>query len=135
MYCNQLMYPEVNITHPVIIRNFRWKQDVACKISKVNSGHINFQPNENGSIATHPGMNNSIVGNGKERMNLQFYTDQHYYQQISGNPISVRIGEDVYVRVTAVSSNDDYKMRIHSCYAVPTSSTPMTQGYTLIKDG
>lgn len=134
------MYPESKIPNPVIIRNYRWAVDVDCELKKVNSGNVNFHPDETQSTTDryqHPWsepVTAHLSGSGEEKINIQFFKDSNFLEQISGNPVHMHIGDKVYVKVTS-DADANYKMRLHSCTAKPYYYTSVASSYQLIKDG
>lgn len=138
-YKNTLKYPESKIPNPVIIRNFRWTIDVDCELGKVNSGNINFHPDETYSTTDR---NHQLVepvtghlsGTGKETITIKFYKDSKFLEQLKGSPVHIHIGETVYVKVIS-DADSNYKMRLHSCIAKPLSYSSIQDTYPLIKDG
>ncbi|VDH91103.1 Hypothetical predicted protein [Mytilus galloprovincialis] len=139
LYKNRLMYPEANTPNPVVIRHFRWTIDIDCELSKINSATVNFHPNEiiSTTVSSHGGHGNvdHISGSGKEGVIIAFFKDQHFLQQISGNPLQIHIGENIYVKVKTQTTDNNYKMRLHSCVAKPQSYSSATYAYPLIQDG
>ena len=133
------MYPESNVPNPLIVRNFRWSVDVDCEIAKVNSGNVNFRPDETQSTTdrynsgNHP-VTAHVSGSGKETVTIEFYKDSNFIEKISGSPLHMHLGETVYVKVTS-DADSNYKMRLHSCFAKPLSYSSTDQLYALIKDG
>lgn len=131
------MYPESSTPNPIVIRHYRWTIDIDCELSKKNSASINFHPNEvlSTTVSSNGGHGNidHISGSGKESVIIAFFKDQHFLQQITGYPLQILIGENIYVKVKTQTTDDNYKMRLHSCVAKPQSSSSTT--YPIIKDG
>lgn len=140
IYRNKLMYPEANTPNPIVIRSFRWTVDVQCELNKINSGHVNFHPNELDSTTRSnsgftQGGHNVVTGSNKEGVEITFYKDPNFLEVVKGNPLQIHIGDKIYVKVKAHTTDSNYKMRLHSCIAKPQSYSSSTGSYPLIKDG
>lgn len=129
------MYPEASgVSFPVIIRHFRWKMDVDCLRGKTDSGNVNFKPDEATSTTNSPYVHNPdghISGSIQHSVNIQFYKDRGFFEELTDNPLVLHIGENVYVKVSTKVTTG--KMRLHTCITSPYSGSSLE--YVLIKDG
>ncbi|VDI14713.1 deleted in malignant brain tumors 1 protein [Mytilus galloprovincialis] len=138
LYKNRLMYPEYSSPKPIGIRHFRWTIDVECELSKIDSATANFHPNEilSTTASFHGGLGNvdHTSGSGKESVIIAFYKDQHPFVQNNIYP-GFYIGANIYVNVKTQTTDNNYKMRLHSCVVKPQSYSSASYEYPLIKNG
>ena len=55
--------------------------------------------------------------------------------EIQGNPLQVRVGSDVYVKVFTTASNGTVKMVLQNCYTQSSFKLANESKYYLIHDG
>ncbi|XP_053387198.1 deleted in malignant brain tumors 1 protein-like [Mercenaria mercenaria] len=87
VYYNQLVYPESRTPFPIIVRGYRWKVDVQCDVSRIEEVSNNFQPNR---TIIHE--NQHVSSSSHYKSDVSFFTDGTFYQQIQGNPITLKTG-------------------------------------------
>lgn len=68
-------------------------------------------------------------------VNVSFYLDPNYINQVSGSPLHASVGEHVYVKVFTTTNDWNAKMRVHSCYTKPSLNAPDHTKYYLIQNG
>ena len=61
--------------------------------------------------------------------------DQNYRYKIQGNPITVNIGNDIYVKVISTIEDNDVKMRLENCYTLPNPTASVDFRYFLLQNG
>lgn len=129
VYRNQLVYAERDPSHPFLIRHYNWTVGVECDVQRneTSSGHIHHDTS--GSSA------NAALGSSHYTVDMSFFSDPGFMNQIHGNPVHVAVGSKVYVKVFTTSSDWTVKMRVHTCYTKPTPSAPDHLKYEMIKNG
>ncbi|KAL3887262.1 hypothetical protein ACJMK2_027206 [Sinanodonta woodiana] len=130
IYNNKLVYPEGSNPFPLIVRRYLWKVDVQCDLSRNDVTEHHFKPNQ-----TTVQENHHVEGAAHYSIQLQFFKDPAFYQQITGEPISAKTGDEVYVKVLLNSNDINTKMIVRSCYAKPTPNADQASTYYLIKNG
>ncbi|KAJ8311396.1 hypothetical protein KUTeg_010751, partial [Tegillarca granosa] len=68
-------------------------------------------------------------------LNMQFFDDANFNYIKYGNPVTARIGENVYVRVYTDIALDNIKMRLNNCYTKPTPMSSDRLRFYLIRNG
>ncbi|XP_033725598.1 deleted in malignant brain tumors 1 protein-like isoform X2 [Pecten maximus] len=132
-YTNTLVYAYRDPNYKFIIREYRFKIDVECDMAthETVSQHFIETHNQVRKRSSNP----HISGSGHYNMQMAFYRDQGYQQQMPGNPLTVSIGQDIYVSVTTPLSDYDVKMRVESCYTLPSPTAGDQLKFYLIKNG
>ncbi|KAK3096265.1 hypothetical protein FSP39_025096 [Pinctada imbricata] len=134
VYTNQLIYPESTSSFPLIVHRYRWRVDLQCDLSRTVQVTNHYKPTEaTPTRQTVP--HHHVGGTGNYGINIQFFKDPAFYQEISGNPITASIGNDVFVKVTMNSNDPGIKMRLHTCVTMPTPGADSTNTYTIVRDG
>ncbi|XP_045164170.2 zona pellucida sperm-binding protein 2-like [Mercenaria mercenaria] len=125
LYENELFYAISDPIHPFIIRQYKWKYGVECDISRneATSSHVHH------NVESH----HSVVS-GHYSINLTFFKDPSFMNQLPGNPVQTNVGDDVYVKVFTTATDWNIKMRLHTCYTKPTEAAA-NMVYYIIKDG
>ncbi|XP_060553776.1 protein crumbs-like [Ruditapes philippinarum] len=123
-YQNVLFYAIFDTVDPSIVRHHYWSYNVAC----------NFDQGESTSTHLHH-IHESYSSNitGHRDISITFYKDHTYQQQIHGNPLSVHVGDKVFVKVATSIMDWNTKLRLHTCHAV--SSDLSRADHMLIRDG
>ncbi|XP_060085476.1 deleted in malignant brain tumors 1 protein-like [Ylistrum balloti] len=132
-YTNTLVYAYRDANYKFIIREYRFKIDVECDMSTHETVSQHFIQTHN-QARTHRN-NPHISSTGHYNIHMAFYRDSGYQQQMYGNPLTVGIGEDIYVSVTTPLSDYDVKMRVESCYTLPSRGAGNHLKYYLIQNG
>ncbi|XP_052765783.1 CUB and zona pellucida-like domain-containing protein 1 isoform X2 [Mya arenaria] len=124
VYNNRLVYAKFDEDNAMIIRQHIWEYEVECDLvtSGQSSSHI------------HHGVHHDHAITVQNNINLAFYSDANFADQIKGNPVEVHTGDNVYVKVFTTIADWSMKLRLHSCFTRQTSSGAATN-YFLIKDG
>jgi len=115
--------------HHFIVREYRFKVNVECDMSKTENGHENINQNH-GQLDQQ-----TVAGTGHFVVELKFYNDSKYQHEFSGLPPSYMIGDNVYVKVQTHIHDYDVKMRLSDCYTKPMESSADVYLYYLIKNG
>lgn len=125
LYENDLYYAIYDPINPFIIRQHKWTYTVECDVNRneATSSHVHHD------IDAH-----HTAVSGHYNISMMFYKDPGYMQQMSGNPIHVNVGDQVYVKVVTKASDWSIKMRMHTCYTKPKESADNMIFY-IIKDG
>ncbi|XP_053376834.1 neurogenic locus notch homolog protein 1-like [Mercenaria mercenaria] len=125
IYENELFYAIYDSIHPFIIRQHKWTYGVECDISRneATSSHVHH------NVETH----HSAIS-GHYSINMTFFKDPEYMNQLPGNPIQTSVGDDVYVKVFTTATDWNIKMRLHTCYTKPKETTT-NMTYNIIRDG
>lgn len=126
IYTNELYYAIYDANNPFIIRQYKWKYSLECDVSRneVTSEHVHHD------IDTH----HSVVS-GHHKIDMTFFKDPNFMHQLSGNPIHVQVGDDVYVKVFTPEADWSVKMRLHTCFTKPSQDSDESKNYYVIKNG
>ncbi|XP_033726100.1 deleted in malignant brain tumors 1 protein-like isoform X2 [Pecten maximus] len=132
-YTNMLIYAYRDPNYKFIVRDYRFKIDVHCDLPTHETVSQHF-------IETHNKVrkrsnNPSVSGSGHYNIHMSFYRDSTYRQQMTGSPLMVDIGQDVYVSVTTPLSDFYIKMRVESCFTLPLPGAGDHLKFYLIKTG
>ncbi|XP_069101974.1 uncharacterized protein [Argopecten irradians] len=132
-YTNTLVYAYRDPNYKFIIREYRFKIDVECDMAtrETVSQHFIESHNQVRKRSNNP----HISGSGHYHMHMSFYSDRGFQQQMLGNPLTVSIGQDIFVSVNTPLSDFDVKMKVDSCYTLPTPDAGNQYKFYLIKDG
>ncbi|XP_052220857.1 uncharacterized protein LOC127837645 isoform X2 [Dreissena polymorpha] len=129
IHTNLLVYAYHDPKFHFIIRNINWTLDVNCHIQR------------NQSVDSHVTYNNPTGGNQGSLnsttsyvIQTQFFIDPNFQKEISGNPLDVKTGAHVFVKTFVQKVDWTVKMRLHSCYTVPTLNSYDAR-YYLINNG
>ncbi|XP_053391820.1 zona pellucida sperm-binding protein 2-like [Mercenaria mercenaria] len=125
LYENNLFYAIYDPIQPFIIRQHKWTYGVECDVSRneATSSHVHHDVD-----AIH-----SAVSSHYE-INMTFFKDPGFMNELPGNPLHTNVGDDVYVKVFTLATDWNIKMRLHTCYTKPTEvAADMT--YYIIADG
>jgi len=76
-----------------------------------------------------------VPGTYNYTIDMSFYLDPNFLGSVSGSPLHVPAGTDVYVKVFTTTDDWTVKMRLHSCFATPATSGDQNLTYFLIRDG
>ncbi|KAL4221647.1 Scavenger receptor Cys-rich [Mactra antiquata] len=128
VYSNELIYAEHDPHHPYIIRHYNWTVGVECDVSsnETSSGHIDHNSNH--------GSYQHVSGESHFSVNMMFYTDPNYQYKLQ-YPLSVTVGQEVYVKVFTNATDWNIRMRVHTCYTKPSEHASDNLKYYLLKNG
>ncbi|XP_060564657.1 uncharacterized protein LOC132723872, partial [Ruditapes philippinarum] len=129
IFTNQLLYAFHDPTYHFIIRNYNWTLDLNCQISRDQYGHSQVTYNQ--SIDSSQTLNFT----NQYKIDTQFFLDPNFKQAISGNPLQVPVGTNVYVKSYVQDVAWTVKMRLSSCYTTTTTTNQNGMHYFLIKNG
>ena len=126
IYSNNLFYAIYDINNPFVIRQYKWTYNFECDVNRneVASSHVHHD------IDAH----NSVVS-VHHKIDMTFYKDPNFMDQVSGNPIHVQVGDDVYVKVFTTETDWTVKMRLHTCFTKPFENSDENEKYYVIKNG
>ncbi|XP_060564662.1 uncharacterized protein LOC132723877 [Ruditapes philippinarum] len=126
MFTNQLVYAFHDPDYSFIIRSFNWTVDLHCLVPRDQFVHSNVTyTNQNIDTA------NSILNTSSTyNISTLFFSDPNFMTTISGNPIRVPVGTNVFVKSFITDVDWTMKMRLHTCYM-----TIQGGKYYLIKNG
>ncbi|XP_052281491.1 uncharacterized protein LOC127878966 isoform X2 [Dreissena polymorpha] len=129
LYKNQLVYAYHDPKFTFIIRNINWTLDVNCHIQRNQSidSHVTYNQTTGGNQGS---LNSTLA----YEIETQFFIDPNFQQQISGNPLDVGVGSNVFVKTFVQNVEWTVKMRLHSCYTDPAIGGAGGR-YYLIKNG
>ncbi|XP_060602718.1 deleted in malignant brain tumors 1 protein-like [Ruditapes philippinarum] len=130
VYNNQLVYPEASVPFPVVVRGYRWTVELECDVARTDTLTNSFHPNR--TVVHH---NPHITSNTHYTSQVKFFADGTFFKEISGNPLSLKTGEDVYVMVKMSSDDGNIKMRVDSCYTKPSANAGPALTFPLIQNG
>ncbi|XP_069109314.1 LOW QUALITY PROTEIN: CUB and zona pellucida-like domain-containing protein 1 [Argopecten irradians] len=132
-YTNTLVYAYRDPNYKFIIREYRFKIDVECDMAtrETVSQHFIESHNQVRVRSNNP----SISSSGHYHVHMTFYRDRGFQQQMLGNPLTVSIGQDIFVSVNTPLSDFDVKMKVDSCYTLPSPDAGNQFKFHLIKDG
>ncbi|XP_021358233.1 neurogenic locus notch homolog protein 1-like [Mizuhopecten yessoensis] len=123
VYANILVYAIRDANYKFIIRDYRFRIDLECNMAKHETISQHFIETQN---RVHTRNNNpQTSGYGHYSISMTFYRDSNYLQHMSDNsimadnPLSADIGKDIYVKLTTSVTETDVKMRVESCYTLP----------------
>ncbi|KAL4221648.1 Deleted in malignant brain tumors 1 [Mactra antiquata] len=128
VYSNQLVYAEHDPTHPFIIRNYNWTIGVECDVetNENSTGHLHLNYHQ----VTH----HQVSGESHFSVNMLFYSDPNFQHKLR-YPLSITVGENVYVKVFTNASDWDIRMRVHTCYTKPSQGASDNLKLYLIRNG
>ncbi|OWF54227.1 CUB and zona pellucida-like domain-containing protein 1 [Mizuhopecten yessoensis] len=132
-YTNTLIYAYRDATYKFIVRDYRFKIDVECDIATHETVSQHFIETHN-KVRTRSN-NPHVSGSGHYNVHMSFYSDSSYQQQLTGSSLTVNIGDDIYVSVTTPLSDSDVKIRVESCYTLPSLSAGDEFKLYLIRNG
>ncbi|XP_060084161.1 protein eyes shut homolog [Ylistrum balloti] len=123
VYSNTLVYALRDANYEFIIRDYRFRIDLECRmnIHETVSQHFIETQNQVRTRSNNP----RISGQGHYAISMTFYTDLNFLHPLidnyvmTNNPLSADIGEDIYVKLATLVSDPDVKMRVDSCYTLP----------------
>lgn len=129
IYESEIIYPETNPAFLSLIFGHIWKIDVSCRLPNHGTINIQLHPEETHSpmpfsapttfpVTTHHYLTASVNG---VPLQFHFYSDPGFIHEINGNPIHAYFGEEVYVKVTHNSVDNELKMILDTCYTKPGS--------------
>ncbi|KAK3596697.1 hypothetical protein CHS0354_038034 [Potamilus streckersoni] len=87
IYTNNLVYPEGSNPFPLIVHRYLWKVDVQCDLSRNDVIEHHFRPNQT-TVQEH----HHVEGASHYSIQLKFFKDPAFYQEITGEPISAKTG-------------------------------------------
>ena len=125
-YTNKLYHTISDPENPSVIRDHIWTYTIECDViqNEVTSSHVHHQVESHSSV---------IVGH--HDINMAFYKDASFHEEIPGNPLVVNVGDLVYVKVYTSEPDWTVKMKLHTCFTSPSSQTSDLTRYYLIKEG
>lgn len=132
-YTNMLVYAFRDPNHKFIVRDYRFKIDVHCDLPTQETVSQHFIETHN-KVRTRS-RNPIVSGSGHYNVHMSFYRDPAYRKLMTGSPLLVNIGEEIYVTVTTPLSADDVIMNIESCYTLPFPNAGDHLKFYLIKNG
>ena len=124
------MYAIHDQNNPFLIRRYNWTVEVECDIGRnqTASGHLHHD------FST--GTSHHVSGiSSNYSVKLSFFQDPNFITPLQGNPINVKVGTKVYVKVYTAASDWDVKMVVHDCYTKPTPGSPDHTKYAIIRNG
>ncbi|XP_052775893.1 uncharacterized protein LOC128213864 [Mya arenaria] len=127
MHSNQLVYAYHDPKYAFIIRNINWTLDVNCHIARNLSldSHLTYNQSTSGI--------QQLNATASYTFRTEFFRDPNFLQQISGEPLNVPIGSNVFVKTFIQNVDWTVEMRLDACY---TSTGDTTQSkYYLITNG
>ena len=129
IYNNELIYAVPDPAHPFIIREYNWTVGVECDVyrNESASGHI-----------LHDGKGNStdqLSSQTHYAVDMAFYKDSGYMTEIPGNPLHVRVGTFIYVKVYTPAPGWTIKMVVKNCYTQMSNNATDESRFYLIQNG
>ena len=80
-------------------------------------------------------MEPQVTGSSHFAVNMSFYSDPNFMNQIYGNPLHVSVGDKVYVKVFTTTPDWTVKMRVHTCYTKPSQYAADYMKFYLVRNG
>ena len=68
-------------------------------------------------------------------VNMSFYKDPGFLVEIPGNPLHVRVGSDVFVKVFTPAPEVAVKLVVHDCYTSTSNDSSIGTKFYLIQHG
>ncbi|KAL4221645.1 CUB and zona pellucida-like domains 1 [Mactra antiquata] len=130
VFSNQLLYPEYDPIHPYIIKDFKLAVDLKCYAAPNGTITGHSIDNSNNNNGTHQ----QVSGGSHFSVNMLFYSDPNFQHKLR-YPLSVTVGENVYVKVFTNASDWDIRMHVHTCYTLPNIYAADNFKYYLIRNG
>lgn len=129
IYNNELIYAVRDHDHPFIIRRYNWTVGVECDVyrNETTDGHILHDGASNTSL--------QVSGETHYAVNMSFYKDSDYMTEIAGNPLHVRVGTLIYVKVYTAAPEWTVKMVVKNCYTQTSHNDTANDKYYLIQNG
>ena len=102
---------------------------VECDINRneTAAGHIVHDGARNHSL--------HLAQQSHYAVSMKYYSDSNFMNEIQGNPLQVRVGSDVYVKVFTTASNGTVKMVLQNCYTQSSFNLGNESKYYLIHNG
>jgi hypothetical protein len=129
VYTNVLVYAIHDPLHPFIVREYPWRVDVECDMSRVESVQNHF--NQHGNI----GGEHHVTVASHFDIQMSFYNDSSFRFEKRGNPLYADVGENVFVKVYVDTDDWNIKLRLDSCYTKPTPGAADSLMYYIIQNG
>ncbi|XP_053382874.1 uncharacterized protein LOC123541413 [Mercenaria mercenaria] len=129
VFNSQLVYAYHDPHYTFIIRSFNWTVDLHCHVPRDQSVHSNVTYNQKtDNVVT------VLNSSSQYQISTKFFSDPNFMQTISGSPINVPIGTNVFVKSFVQNTDWTIKMRLHTCYTTTPNGADSGR-YYLIKNG
>ncbi|KAL3884621.1 hypothetical protein ACJMK2_024748, partial [Sinanodonta woodiana] len=127
---NRLVYAMRDPQYQFIIRNYNWTFEVKCYDFRNESpsshiSHNTIEPLDSGHVQ----------GTSHYNITMRFYSDPSFQDEIPGNPLYVKVGNDVYVKVYTDTADWGIGMSVRSCYTKPDPYASDDLKYYIIREG
>ncbi|XP_060570797.1 deleted in malignant brain tumors 1 protein-like [Ruditapes philippinarum] len=126
IYKNNLFYIVFDPIRPYVVLKHEWTFIVECDVNanEVTSSHVEHIPEvHNASFTSY------------YQLSMTYFSDVNFLHRISGNPLKVVLGENVFVKVYTTLPDWDTKMILDTCYTRPSGTNTSAMDVTLIKQG
>ena len=126
IYKSNLYYIVFDPLRPYLVLKHEWTFMVECDVNanEITSSHVEHLPEiHNASFSSH------------YHLSMSYFSDVNFLHRISGNPLMVHLGDNVFVKVFTTLPDWDTKMILDTCYTRPSSVNTTTMDVALIKDG
>ncbi|XP_035659961.1 CUB and zona pellucida-like domain-containing protein 1 [Branchiostoma floridae] len=118
----------VNASSAIITRYNVIEISVECRLPRRSTVAVNFDPTNLAVYRSH------IVGRGEFTISMELYLNSSFQSPVSEYPLSVDLGQMLYVQVQVTSDDKNLQVFVDACMATPTHD-PENVLYHLIRDG
>ncbi|XP_069468317.1 deleted in malignant brain tumors 1 protein-like [Ambystoma mexicanum] len=125
-----IIYSNTILAHPaetVILRQKKLKIDIGCKVPLYTTVDIMYEANDTIRIRK---VENENIG-----VAFSFYDSVTFEHAVTQSPYVVNLNQNVYLKVTLISSDADLEVFVDTCLASPDPEDFHSQTFTLIRKG